>query len=457
MNNTRGNKGFGQAGLILIVLAIVLIAGFAVYKLFLIPGPVVTGMEGFEVISADKTVEFSGENLRSIDISIYQDGKIVELFREDADVSIKKYSLNIKPKKLKLVDGDVVVIVKAEAGPFKKFRQEIQAVIDTMPPSLDVLRSPVTVHKGGSGFVILKATGADAVYVRAGERKFPAFDTGGETVVRDMDAQYSDNDGHASAAVSKGGTARIYHMLLPAPIDTDDATVYYAVAEDSAGNQSVRALPLKIKDKEYKTSRIIIDDMFISKVVAPLLNEIEISDPVASFRKVNEDLRADSLKKIIEISANTDKNVLWNGRFLQLRNSKVMGTYGDARTYVYKGEDISRSVHLGYDLASYANAPVGAANSGIVRFAGDLSIYGNAVIIDHGLGLMSLYGHLSTIMVHEGQSVEKGDVIARTGSTGLAGGDHLHFGILINGCEVSPLYWWDARWLKNNIIDHMTQ
>jgi len=136
---------------------------------------------------------------------------------------------------------------------------------------------------------------------------------------------------------------------------------------------------------------------------------------------------------------------------LQLRNSKVMASYGDRRVYLYKGKPISRSVHLGYDLASVSNAPVEAANSGIVRFAGDLGIYGNAVVIDHGLGLMSLYGHLSEILVKDGQSVKKGELIAKTGSTGLAGGDHLHFGILVQGIEVSPLYWWDSRWIKANV------
>jgi len=98
---------------------------------------------------------------------------------------------------------------------------------------------------------------------------------------------------------------------------------------------------------------------------------------------------------------------------------------------------------------------VDAANSGIVRFAGDLGIYGNTVIIDHGLGLMSLYGHLSTILVKEGQAINKGEIIAKTGSTGLAGGDHLHFGILMHGYEVTPLPWWDAHWIKVNVLENL--
>jgi murein DD-endopeptidase MepM/ murein hydrolase activator NlpD len=186
-----------------------------------------------------------------------------------------------------------------------------------------------------------------------------------------------------------------------------------------------------------------------------MLGSTDITDPVSAFKKINEEWRADVHKRITQIAQKTETEIFWKGRFLQLRNSKVMAIYGDERTYYYKGKPISKSVHLGYDLASVANAPVEAANTGIVRFAGDLGIYGNTVIIDHGLGLMSLYGHLSMIMAREGQAVKKGDVIGQTGSTGLAGGDHLHFGILIHGHEVSPLYWWDPYWIKVNILDYM--
>ncbi|MGZ6231603.1 MAG: M23 family metallopeptidase [Syntrophales bacterium] len=78
-------------------------------------------------------------------------------------------------------------------------------------------------------------------------------------------------------------------------------------------------------------------------------------------------------------------------------------------------------------------------------------MYGNFVIIDHGFGFFTLYGHLNSIDVKKGQEVKKGDVIAHTGSTGLAGGDHLHFGMLIGGQFVNPQEWWDAHWIADNV------
>ncbi len=252
-------------------------------------------------------------------------------------------------------------------------------------------------------------------------------------------------------------TVHTYYVFFPAYYDISDGSVFYAVATDLAGNRSIRTLPTRLKMIKYKTSSMHVDDLFIHRVVSPLLNETNIPDAAGAFKKANEELRQQSLKKLREIAKQTETGILWEGSFLQLKNSKVMATYGDRRTYIYHESPISKSVHLGYDLASVENAPVEAANRGVIRFAGDLSIYGNTIIIDHGLGVMSLYGHLSAISVHEGQKVAKGEIIAKTGATGMAGGDHLHFGLLIHGYEVSPLYWWDPHWIRVNVTDFFTQ
>ncbi len=87
-----------------------------------------------------------------------------------------------------------------------------------------------------------------------------------------------------------------------------------------------------------------------------------------------------------------------------------------------------------------------------VLYAAPLGIYGNCVILDHGLGVQSLYGHLSIIDVKEGDTVEKGQALGRTGTTGLAGGDHLHFTMLVDGVMVSPVEWWDPHWMEDRVF-----
>ncbi len=98
-----------------------------------------------------------------------------------------------------------------------------------------------------------------------------------------------------------------------------------------------------------------------------------------------------------------------------------------------RGREVDQQVHLGFDLAVTANVPVVAANSGVVLNASWLGIFGNCVIIDHGMGVQSLYGHLSSFDVKVGDTVTKGQMLGRSGMTGLAGGDHLHFTMLVGG------------------------
>ena len=138
--------------------------------------------------------------------------------------------------------------------------------------------------------------------------------------------------------------------------------------------------------------------------------------------------------------------------FQQLGNSAVQAQFADSRTYIYKGKEIDQQVHLGFDLAVTANVPIAAAQRGIVVHAADLGIYGNCVVLDHGLGVQSLYGHLSSIGVKVGDKVEKGQEIGRSGQTGLAGGDHLHFTTLVGGEQVTPVDWWSTQWLQDRVL-----
>jgi murein DD-endopeptidase MepM/ murein hydrolase activator NlpD len=433
----HGHEGIGRIGLVLIVFLFIFLTAFFAYQLFFIPNPVLEGTEAFKLLPAEKTITLKAEHIKTISISITQGGKETNLLQDTPDGKSKVYTLEIKPKALSMIDGPASVAVRIEAGMFKKARQDVNAVIDTTPPSLEVVRIPEIVSQGGAGFVLLRAKKADEVFLQLDDMKFPAYRT------------------KESSGSFPGDDMVDYDVFFPIPYNVKEGAAIYAVAIDAAGNKNVQSLRIPIKTEPYRWSSINIDDTFINNVALPLLHETGISDHEAVFKKVNEDLRAKALEKLASIGKETDPRILWNGAFLQLKNSKVMARYGDQRTYKYNGRAISSSVHLGYDLASTAHSPVEAANSGIIRFAGDLTIYGNAVIIDHGMGLMSLYGHLSMINVSEGQKVSKGDIIGKTGSTGLAGGDHLHFGILIHGYEVSPLFWWDPHWIKVNVLDYL--
>jgi murein DD-endopeptidase MepM/ murein hydrolase activator NlpD len=166
---------------------------------------------------------------------------------------------------------------------------------------------------------------------------------------------------------------------------------------------------------------------------------------------INRELRAANASELVALAPGSASSLLFSEPFLPLRNAKVMSAFADQRTYVYAGREVDRQTHLGFDLAAVARTPVLAPNRGVVRLARYFGIYGNAVVVDHGLGLMTLSAHLSSIEVVEGQRVERGEPLGRTGATGLAGGDHLHFTTLVRGLPVNPIEWWDGKWIRERV------
>jgi murein DD-endopeptidase MepM/ murein hydrolase activator NlpD len=175
-------------------------------------------------------------------------------------------------------------------------------------------------------------------------------------------------------------------------------------------------------------------------------------DLLQNYLAINGELRAANAARLSELGRTSATRFLWREVFLPLPNGKVMSAFADRRTYTYEGREVDQQDHLGFDLASTQQAPVPASNAGVVALAEYFGIYGNTVVIDHGHGLMSLYAHLSSIDVAPGATVARGDVVGHTGATGLAGGDHLHFTMLIRGLAVNPVEWWDAAWIRDRLI-----
>jgi murein DD-endopeptidase MepM/ murein hydrolase activator NlpD len=216
-------------------------------------------------------------------------------------------------------------------------------------------------------------------------------------------------------------------------------------------------LDYRVFPKQYKKSRIEIDDRFLQRVVSAIAaaspdEKIPTDDLLAGFLKINRDLRQKNNEYIRELGRKTSSQLMFRDAFQQLSNSAVEAQFADSRTYIYKGKEIDQQVHLGFDLAVTANVPIVAAQRGVVVHASDLGIYGNCIVIDHGLGVQSLYGHLSSIGVKVGDTVDKGQEIGRSGQTGLAGGDHLHFTTLVGGEQVTPVDWWSKQWIQDRVL-----
>ena len=170
-------------------------------------------------------------------------------------------------------------------------------------------------------------------------------------------------------------------------------------------------------------------------------------------------IQRQNLSRIVKIFKNlankTTPKLFWQGVFTRLPKSATRAKFADRRSYHYQGRVVDHQYHMGIDLASTAHSPIPAANSGKVVFADSNGIYGKTVVLDHGFGLFSLYSHLSRINVKVGDMVTKGETLGLSGTTGLAGGDHLHFGMMVHDTFVNPLEWWDGTWIQHNIISKL--
>jgi murein DD-endopeptidase MepM/ murein hydrolase activator NlpD len=223
-------------------------------------------------------------------------------------------------------------------------------------------------------------------------------------------------------------------------------------AEDEAGNRAHLSFSPNIRAREFRRDRIEITDRFLAQIIPYFRDNVpglEGTD-LEVYIQMNREQRKEDADRIRALCADTAPEQLWSGAFLRMPG-ETTATFGDERTYFYRGREIDRQTHLGVDLASTMQSPVPASNRGRVVFVGPLGIYGSTVILDHGCGLFSMYAHLSLIDVEAGMTVEKGDDLGRTGSTGMAGGDHLHFAMIVQGVFVNPLEWWDPHWIQDNV------
>ena len=397
------------------------------------------------------SVSDADSGLRQLWVALLKDGKEVVLYDETFpsaglfkggtahDASVK---IPVAPLDLGFTDGEAILRLVVRDYSWRdwwkgnKTYAERLVVIDTRAPEIEVFTNAHNINQGGAGLVIYRTSETcPQSGVQVGNKFFP---------------------GHAGYFKDPN----VYLAFFALGYEQGRDTTIHLTAVDRAGNPGKSGFNYYIRRKKFRKDRINISDGFLKKKLPDFDSELPRDSKMSAvdrFLLINRGLRQANSQKIAEVCRNTDNKLYWQGVFLRLPNAANRARYADHRTYFYKKKKIDQQVHMGIDLASLVNSPVPAANSGVVVFAESLGIYGRTVIIDHGFGLFSMYSHLSFIAVKAGDQVSRGGILGRTGSTGMAGGDHLHFSMLIHDTFVNPVEWWDKKWIQNNVQSKIEQ
>jgi murein DD-endopeptidase MepM/ murein hydrolase activator NlpD len=379
---------------------------------------------------------------RSITASIEQNGVAMSL-AESAEPAnrLRFWQSHVPPQDFHFVagknqakdlrDGKAKLIVEAQSN-------DLRGSTDTISTEVEVILRPLSVtaddsqhyiNQGGSELAVFTPSGSwTEAGVRAGDNSFRSFPMPGNPNQR--------------------------FSLFAFAWDTPASAAPFVYVKNAAGTEAKAHFWFKVFPKKFRARDLVIDDKFLYKVV----NQIDPNgsgDLLSRFLKINSEMRRENNKTMADLRFKTEEKFLWREAFLQLTNSKVESEFADVRSYIYKGKKVDQQVHLGFDLAVAQHTPVIAANDGRVVWAAPLGIYGNCIVVDHGYGLQSIYGHLSEIAVKEGDVVKRGQEMGKSGSTGLAGGDHLHFSMQVDGVQVNPIEWWDEHWIKDHIFSRI--
>lgn len=431
-----------------VVLAIVLV------KLLEKESPQISLADTSPKIGINRDLAFTATDaksgIRHIAIELIQKTTQLEIYRNDfartgyfshSGPNLVQETITITPKSLKLKDGDAVLKITVRDFSFWGWMagnvsvHEYPVLIDTRPPQVTILESPRYIKSGGAGLIVYRVnepvTGQG---VTINDHFYPGF----------RQADRKDEQ---------------FVSYIGIPHDTEKIESAIITVTDLAGNKGRADFSMILKRPPLKTDKINVSDGFLNQKLPEFSQSYPemTGTPVEQYIYVNNEVRQKNAREISRITSSSQPERLWQEPFKQMNNSMARANFADHRTYFFQGKEIDKQVHLGIDLASTRHDEVKAGNHGKVVFADYLGIYGNTVILDHGQGLFSLYAHLSQINVAVDDMVRQDSILGLSGTTGMAGGDHLHFSMLINGIFVNPLEWWDGPWLRVNVENPLTR
>jgi murein DD-endopeptidase MepM/ murein hydrolase activator NlpD len=338
-----------------------------------------------------------------------------------------------KSKAPNLKDGEARIVVEAQADDFRGAAETASLPVKVIleAPRITADGEQHYINQGGMELAVMTPGGSwSEAGVKVGDHRFRSFPLPGHPEQR--------------------------FAMFAYPWDQVDEVAPVVYARNQAGTEATAKFWYKLFPKKFRARDLAIDDAQMQAMIAKIDPGGTLApgpDTLSRFLKINGDLRRKNNQQLADLRLKTEEKILWNGPFLHWGKEESM--FADVRNYIYQGKKIDQQVHLGFDLSDTQNAPVHVANDGRVVHAGDLGIYGNCVVVDHGYALQSVYGHLNRVDVKVGDMVKKNQSLGVAGATGLALGVHVHFSMQIDGVQVNPREWWDEHWIHDRILSKL--
>ncbi|MCB9029451.1 MAG: M23 family metallopeptidase [Deltaproteobacteria bacterium] len=412
-------------------------------------------VKGLGLAPVEINIELSdqGTGLDEVIVRTEQGRITQELYRKSFQgTKLEKIRLPFQGPESGLEEGEVTIEVKVfdksfwSNGDTKRF----SLPVDYHRPKLRILTTQHNAYHGGSQLIIYQADDENLVLtgVRSSSQIFAGFPI-----------QYLDPTFRAS---------NVFGALYAADIRQRHETINVnAFAIDKVGNEKIGSFYNKIRARNYKDVTLEVGDDLVQTSAIEIASKYQssIGEEPTDFsstdsnafsyvfntvRKANSDFITELLQRDIP------KEKQWGQSFVLPKGSPEL-RFGERASYIYQEKEVASGISYGFSIANIRGTPVEAANNGEVLFADELGAYGRTVILDHGIGIATIYSQLDEMRVNVGDLVERGSVIGSVGDSGLALKPSVYYEIRIQGVPVNPLEWWDDVWVEAHIEDKVKE
>lgn len=403
---------------------------------------------GAEPVKLTLTASDSDSGLDEVVVRISQQNQSKELTRKKFSamgITSDTIEVTVSPKELKFREGNAELQVLAFDKSLWNNGTKISKIVEVnfMRPQIEVVTPQQNGVLGGSELVFYRVRGKvpDSHGVLSQGTLYPGFSATG------WDESFDER-------------GRLYVAFYPIPssfkTDSDTMTL---IARDNLGNATSSPFNYRVRMRRWSAFRVNLSEERAAQIKESMLayaqhEKISVrqqGNPAADIRSLIKTISMSDEGFIATALSDPTPRRLWQGPFVPPVPSAPNNSAGDIRTISLLDTDIARGASSGVRFPVSRRTPVVASNNGKVAFIGELGLLGNTVIIDHGMGLSTIYGHLSDVSVQRGTTVQKQQAIGSTGTTGFAQGEEVYYEVRLHGVSVSPNEWWDETWVTDHI------